>query len=76
MNAHYHNEILDDEISSFADMFGRILDITNLQRIIQVLTMELFKITNNSAPQVVDYMFTPLVKIQEFIIESREIENY
>ena len=40
----------DDEISSFADMQGKNLDVTSDQQNIEVLMTEFFKIMNNVIP--------------------------
>lgn len=50
--------MLDDRISSFADMLDENPDITNHQWKIQILMMELFETMNNSAPQIMDNMVT------------------
>lgn len=50
--------MLDDRISSFADMLDENLDIINHQCKIQILMMELFETMNNSAPLIMDNMVT------------------
>ena len=50
--------MLDDRISSFADMLDENLDITNHQCKIQILMMELFETMNNSAPLIMGNMVT------------------
>ena len=60
--------MLDDEISSFADMLDKNLDITYHQWNIQVLMIELFKTMNNLALPIINSMVTNL---QEFPAETQ-----
>ena len=78
IHEHLLRIILDDEISSFADMLGKNIDITNHQRNIQVLVTEPFKIMNNLAPPIMDNTFTPrlnnfnLRNFQDFATERKK----
>ena len=52
--------MLDDEISSFADMLDKNLDITYHQWNIQVLMIELLKTMNDLALPIINSMVTNL----------------
>ena len=50
--------VLDDEISLYADMLAKNLDVKKHQRNIQVLMTQLFKVMNDLAPLIMDNIFT------------------
>ena len=74
--------ILDDDSSSFRDILGKNIDITDHQWKIQVLITKLFKIRNNLAPLIMDNIFTPrennfnLKNFLEFATEQWKAVKY
>ena len=63
----------DDEISSFADMQGKNLDVTSDQQNIEVLMTEFFKIMNNVIPSIMHNIV--ISRVNDFNLKNFQTER-